>query len=478
MKITFIIPPPLEGRAAERLFGCTYQVYPQPNLIVLYAATILKNKGHNIVVRDMPVEGLSFEKFEEWAEEDNSDIYCFHTVPLCAELDLHAKEYLRDAPIIWFGPRPTSDPEEFLVKNNYYVMRGEVEATIGKVVEAIAQKKGFKEIPGLSFMDNEGKIIHNKGFGYIKDINKLPIPDRTLIPYSKYRNPKLPKSPYTTMLTSRQCNAKCYYCVPNSLSYARELEWKRCNNNHECIKPPVTIRDPEDIKKELMEIKKLGIKAVSVIDDQFVWGKERHIQICNAFKDSGLPFGILARSDMLVDEEMVKALADAGCIYVDFGVESFRQEILDDVGKNIKVETIESSIELLRKYGIVPKINILYAASPLETKETLKETLDKILSLNVDFVQFTVCSPFPGTRFREKALKEGWVVEKDVGKADPSKKSLIQYPHLPNEYLTNWVRHSYRKFYLRPKIIVKRLLKIRGIGEFKTYLIGIIQLTK
>jgi anaerobic magnesium-protoporphyrin IX monomethyl ester cyclase len=496
MKVTFVIPPTIKGRAAERLFGCTYQVYPQPNLVILYAATILKNKGYDVKVRDMPVEGLSFGQYKEWAKHDSSDIYCFHTVPLCTELDLKAIKHLNQMkPVIWFGPRPTSDPKEFLIQDNYYVIRGEAEAIISKVVEAIEKKENiksdsenrkeeeeqveeiFKQIPGLSYRRND-EIITNSGFGYIKDINKLPTPDRTLINYRKYTNPKLPGAPYTTMLTSRQCNSKCWYCVPNSLSYARELEWKRCNKDPECVKPPVTIRDVEDIKKELEEIKSIGIKAISVIDDQFVWGKERHLELCKAFKDVGLPFGILARNDRLVDEEMVKALADAGCIYVDFGVESFKQEILDDVGKDIKVETIETSIKLLKKYGIEPKINILYGASPLETKETLKETLQKVLELEVDFAQFAVCSPFPGTRFREAAIANGWIVEEDVGKADPSKKSIIQYPHLSNEYLTKWVKHSYRKFYFRPKIIAKRVRSIKRPGDTIVYLKGLWQLTK
>ncbi len=123
MKITFIIPPTIEGRAAERLFGCTYQVYPQPNLVILYAATILKNKGHNVKVRDMPVEGLTFNQYKEWAKHDGSDIYCFHTVPLCTELDLEAVKHLNpEKTVIWFGPRPTSDPKEFLINDNYYVV--------------------------------------------------------------------------------------------------------------------------------------------------------------------------------------------------------------------------------------------------------------------------------------------------------------------------------------------------------------------
>ena len=79
---------------------------------------------------------------------------------------------------------------------------------------------------------------------------------------------------------------------------------------------------------------------------------------------------------------------------------------------------------------------------------------------------------------REKALKEGWVVEEDVGKGDPSKISLIEYPHLSNEYLTWWVRHSYRKFYFRPKVVAKRISKIRRLHDAKVYMKGLWQLTR
>ncbi|MDD5087032.1 MAG: radical SAM protein [Candidatus Nanoarchaeia archaeon] len=472
MKITFVIPPTKHGRAAERLFGCTFQVYAQPNLVVLYPATMLKKK-HKVVVRDFPVEEYSYSEYKEWSKKDNSDIYCFHTVPLSRELDLSAVKALKKKPVIFFGPEPTDKPEIFLKEKNHYVIRGEVEASICSLVDAIENNKGFENVVGLSYIKDK-KIIHNKNIGYIKDINTLPIPDRTLIKYKKYRNPKLPRSPFTTMLTSRACSYRCYYCVPCSLSYARELDWKSSKKG----KPPVTLRSPENIYKELVEIKKLGIKAISVIDDQFVWNKERHHRICMAFKKVGLPFGILARCDRLTDEKVVKDLADAGCIYVDLGVESFNQEILNYCKKDLDVKTIKKSIDLLQKYGIEPKINILYGTSPLETKKTLRETLDKVKALDVDFAQFAVASPFPGTEFREIGLKEGWVVEPDVGKADPSKRSLVKYPHLPQKYLDMWVVNSFREFYFRPKIILKRLMKIRNFSEFKVYLKGLYRLTK
>ncbi|MBW2997527.1 radical SAM protein, partial [Candidatus Woesearchaeota archaeon] len=431
--------------------------------------------GYNVAVRDFPVEEPQFDRYKEWAAKDKSDIYIFHTVPLCARLDLHASRFLdKTKPIIFFGPQPTFDPEQFLKRDKFYALRGEVEETIKDLVKAIKNGKGFEKVLGLTYV-KKGKVYSNPGCGYIKDINKIPIPNRRLIKYKKYRNPKLPKSPYTTMMTSRACSSRCYYCVPMSLTYAREVDWKRSGKK---FKPPVTIRDPENIYEELKDIKRLGIRSISIVDDQFVWGKERHLKICRYLKKIGLPFGILARSDRLCDEEIVKALADAGCIYVDMGIESFDQKILDYVGKDLKVETIEKSINLLKKYNITPKLNILYGSCPLETKKTLRGTLEKAKKLDIDFVQFAVASPFPGTEFRERAIKEGWIREKDVGKADPSKRSLVSYPHLSQKYLDYWVKHSFRSFYLRPKIIFRRLLKIRNVFEIFTYLRGFFRLIK
>jgi len=55
---------------------------------------------------------------------------------------------------------------------------------------------------------------------------------------------------------------------------------------------------------------------------------------------------------------------------------------------------------------------------------------------------------------------------------------LVKYPHLSNKYLDKWVIHSFRSFYFRPKIILRRLFKIRNFSEFNTYLRGLYRLIK
>lgn len=469
MKISFVIPPVETGRTPERLYGCTYQVYPQPDLPLLYAASSIE--GHEVTVRDFPVEGFSYKDFLKWMDEDDSEIYVLHTVPISKDIDLKAAQNTRKD-CIFFGPGPTAEPEKFLIRDNSYVLRGEIEYTIGRLANCIDKGKGFHKLNGLSFRKRGAN--HNKTSGIIKNIDNIPIPNRKLIKNKLYRNPKLPRSPYTTMLTSRGCSFRCYYCVPNSLSYARELEWKRFEKG----KPPVTLRTAENIVPELRDMKKLGIRSISVVDDQFIWGKERNKDLCGAFKKAGLPFGILARCDVLCDEEIVSGLAGAGCVYVDIGIESFNQGVLDYIKKDLRVESIKKSIALLNKYGIEPKLNILYGSCPLETEKDLKETLKTVKSFDVDFAQFAVCSPFPGTEFRDIGCEKGWFKNTDVSKVDTSKGSLVSFENMDDVELEKWVRHSYRSFYLRPKTIIKRMSKIRNISEFKTYFKGILNLVR
>ena len=65
MKICFLTPPALDGKApAERIFGCNYGIYTQPNIFMLYPATILHRAGHEVRFLDFPARGKGRRDFE------------------------------------------------------------------------------------------------------------------------------------------------------------------------------------------------------------------------------------------------------------------------------------------------------------------------------------------------------------------------------------------------------------------------------
>ena len=487
MKICCIIPPAKGGfKVPERIYGCSYNIYPQPDLPMLYIAAALEKINCKITYWDYVTDEKDWTHLEKNLEKNKFDAYVFHTVLLSQKIDLETAKLIRkqnkNAPIIFFGPQPTHFPKNFMLDEQMYIIRGEPEESIQHFFKEIQKKNPeLKTIRGLTFKRNN-KIIRNDSFGIIKDINQIPFPARHLIIKNKdkFFNPKLKKRPMTVMLTSRGCPYRCYFCVPNALSWARELEWKK---DHDGKKPPITVRSAENIIEEFKEIKKLGYNSVSIIDDMFLVGaKQRIIDICEGIKDLGIEFGILARADHTLDMDILHALKKGGCQYIDLGVESFNAKILKYIKKDLNPKIIRKSIKCIRKAGLEPKINIMFGTCPLDTKEEIKKTIKRACQLPVDYAMFSITTPFPGTEFETVALKNGWIVKKRydemLKELDPSKSSLISYPHLSAEELEKLTRLANRRFYLRPKRILKQLKKIKNKKDFVDTVKGGFQLIK
>lgn len=467
MKVTFLVPPPLDGKpAAERIFGCNYGIYTQHNIFILYPATVLKEKGHDVRVKDCPIEKINKEEFIRYIEKDVSDVYVFYTVFLSKSTDLAARNMINkinsNSKFIFMGTEPTCNPSEFMSADSFAI-RGEPEDTIEELVRVIASGGDLSAVRGISY-DKDGETVNNERRELIDNLDVLPFPDRKFLKSANYHNPKLRITPFTTMISSRGCAYSCYYCVPNSLDFAREIEFKR----HDPMgkKPPVRMRSAKNIIDEIRMLHKQGFRSISFLDDQFVWNSKRIIEICNGIKDFNLEWSCLARADHLENESMVKAMAEAGCKYIDIGVESFDQEILNYIKKELKVESVYRAVGLLKKYGIEPELNILIGSCPLETKDTIEHTIAESMKLDVDYVLFSICAPFPHTTFSEIAKKSNWMVTKDYVPIDPIRQSLISYPHLTKDDMEKIIRKAYLKFYFRPSYILKRLRKVRGLRDF------------
>ncbi|HHT9151109.1 MAG TPA: B12-binding domain-containing radical SAM protein, partial [Candidatus Wujingus californicus] len=330
MKITFLVPPPIEGKIPERVAGCAYLLYYVPNIFLLSAAAVLEKAGYEVRYIETTIKKWQRGHFLAYLKEDLSDVYCFYSVNLSQETDIHALNDIRNlrgyVPVIFFGPAPSDRSAEFVVDNDSYVVRGEPEYTMVELLKALHSKSSINGIKSVSFMNN-GEIIHNVNRELIEDLDSLPFPARHLIEEREvYYNPKLGKRPFTAVCTSRGCSYRCIYCVPSSLSFSRELEYKHYLGK----KPPVRKRSPENIIEEFKLLKSQGYKAVNIQDDQFVWGEERTVKICEGIKDLDIVWGCSARSDHLT-EAIVKAMSEAHCKFIDLGVESFSQEILDYV---------------------------------------------------------------------------------------------------------------------------------------------------
>src|SRR4030042_2825037 len=160
-------------------------------------------------------------------------------------------------------------------------------------------------------------------------------------------------------------------------------------------------RKAEFVLDEMEQIIGYGFERINIADDLFAVDKERVLEICAGIKERGLkfPWSAFARVDT-VTQEMLEAMAEAGCDSVSFGVETGNPEMLKRIKKGIKLEQVGAAVKMCKQAGIIAHAAFM-VGFPGEPKETLVQTDQLARSLNILY-GYHYLAPFPGTSVREK----------------------------------------------------------------------------
>lgn len=469
MRLFFIVPPQEYnevGSPVDRVYGCNFGFDYKPPIHMLSAATVAEKAGHTVRFLDCPAENLHEETFEELISLSEIDVALFFTPYLSTGEDRRAAQFIRRkkgnaTAIVFMGAAPSWKPDLFLDIQNSYVIRGEPEITLLDFLDFIQKKVSLESINGLSYM-KDGCPVHNP-FRELLEINELPIPNRRLL-LGKYRVNRLNVAPVTVMCVSRGCAYRCKFCAPNGMDQAIELEYKRLQEKY-IKRPPLRKRSTALVIEEFREIARLGYRGIEISDNQFLWEKERTLAICNEIKKLGLEWICLSRAPFLHDPEVVGSLRDAGCKMVYMGTESFVQEILDDINKNLKVEDIFKAVEVCEKCGVEPEVSVMMGASPLETEQTIDHSLKKAASLGTRFVHYSVALPFPNTEMYDLAKEKGWLVHGEFESVDNAREAIVNLPHISAEQLQRKLKWAYFHQYYSLRSIWLTLKNIRSFGD-------------
>ena len=179
-------------------------------------------------------------------------------------------------------------------------------------------------------------------------------------------------------------------------------------------------RDINDVVNEIEYlVKQKGFKSIYFDDDTFNIGKERMLKFCYKLKERNLihvPWAIMARAD-LMDEEVLMAMKESGLAAVKYGIESASPEMIAGCQKELDLKKAERMIQLTKTLGIKVHLTFIFGFSG-ENKETIKRTIAYGLSLDPDSIQFSILTPFPGTRLFEQLKQEGKLLTYDWSKYD------------------------------------------------------------
>ena len=333
-----------------------------PHLGVLYLSAALKQAGYKARVYDL-TGGYKLPKVREEIVGITATSPQFKSA---LEIRDEIREYNPDALFVLGGPHATVAPETCVGFD--VVVAGEGDEAIVDIARRYEKEGRFKAV-----LKPEP----------IRDLDKLPYPDRDAVDLSSYKYYLLGDR-CTNIQSQRGCPFGCAFCCGRTIKTYR---WAR-------------YRSPENIEGEVDQIiSRYRIKALMFYDDEFNLNKKHALEVCKMLKRKGVLWRCFIRTD-LFDEELAKAMAEAGCVEVGAGVETGSPKIKKIINKGTTVEQDYKAVELCRKYGIKFKA-FLIVGLPGEDYETFNETRRWLATAKPDNFDATIFMPYPGSEIWE-----------------------------------------------------------------------------
>lgn len=457
MKIALIFPPYTHKIFSENLSTVDEEFCLAPPIILAYVAAILEKHGHRVILIDARALNLSKEEVLERLEFFQPDMLGFRaeSYHFYDALDWIAyfKHYLK-IPVLAGGPNLSLYPKETLSHPEIdYGITGEAIESLPKLLKAIENNEGLKEIPGIAYKDKDGKICINPQAGQMIDFDLYPFPARHLLPNDRYYSFISQRKNFTVMVTSTGCPYRCSFCAIHPNTKYR-------------------VRSPKNVVDEIeVCYKEFNIREIDFFDAVLFLGKARILEIFRQIKNRNLDIEWSCRSRVdVVDKDMLREAAKAGCRQIYYGIESVNHKVLGAIKKDIKLEQIKEAIRSSNECGI-KAMGFFMVGNPGDTKESVRDTIVFAKDLGLDFIQVCRTIAKPGTDLDkgmiEKTGKDYWrehIRGNKIKGRLPTPWSGLSEPQI--EALT---KEFYLKFYFRPVILWNRIIQLKSISELFRY---------
>jgi len=433
----------------------------QQPLGLAYLAAVLQRDGHEVNLIDAAVLRLSEEQIANEIRRFDAQLIGITALTPRYHITLSLATKLKKElglPILIGGSHVTALPEETMRNECFdYAALGEGEATVSELVQTLEGHEDISRVKGLAYRN--GKEVVTTGHRpFIENLDSIPFPARQLLPPLSEYQPSLAafkRRPQATMVTSRGCPFRCAFC------------------DHSVFGNQYRARTGRNVVDEIEQlITQFGAREIRFWDDTFNMNQQRVLDICDEIRSRNIdaPWTCLARVDRM-NEEVLGAMAKAGCWQIDYGIESGNQAILNGIMKGQKLENVEKVVKMTKKAGIGVR-GFFMLALPGETEATMQDTLKFAKRLDLTSAVFHVTTPFPGTELF-KIAKETGELRPDASYDEYMLGFSDDVPYVPSALTAQSVKEfknsAYREFYLRPSFLVKRILEIRSYKDIQRY---------
>ncbi len=436
------MPDVLLGQAYYLRFDAKLWQAQQPYapLGTLYAASVLRSRGHSTALFD----AMLARSEQEWAASldrtrprfaviyEDSFNYLTKMCLLRMRQAAHTMIDLaraRGCPVIVSGSDATDHPEVYLHAGAAAVVLGEGEVTLADLVAALEGGGAAGDVAGVAYLDQTGEVKRSANRPFVRALDDLPYPAWDLVDVERYRGVWRRRHGYHAMniATTRGCPYHCNWC-------AKPIYGQR-----------YAVRSAASVADEIAWLKRdYRPDQLTIVDDVFglqpgwVETFARVVEQTHA----RVPFRCLMRADQ-IGAAIVRALVAAGCRMVWMGAESGSQRILDAMEKGTRVEQIRDAARRLQAAGIDVGL-FLQFGYPGEEWDDVQATLQLVRDVAPQDIGVSVSYPLPGTKFYERVRaelgqKQNWFDSNDLA-------MMYRATYAPEFYrvLHHVVHHDFR----------------------------------
>lgn len=456
MKVLLIEPPNIHmiPTVEPKLVLKEAGIYPPLGLMYI-AAYIERHTDHEVRILDAVAEGLDYEGIETAVRNFAPDVVGIQAmtqvlIDVVRVVNV-VKGVDKNIHVCIGGPHAYIYPKETaLLPGVDSVIPVEGEIAFTELVNSLKKCRSLEGVSGLVYKEN-GTLKENNGAKWIKELDSLPPPARHMVPKEKYYCIIETDSPMTTMISTRGCPYNCSFCLGFERGRYRE-------------------RSVEKVVEELESCIRDGYRDIFFWDSIFTVKKDRVIKICQEIinRKMRVSWSMRARINH-IDEEMLVKLREAGCKRIQYGIEAGNDKTLKLMRKGITTEQIQRCIRLTKQFGLTVYGDFMIGF-PGESRQDILGTIDFACGLELDYVNFAATTPYPDTPLYQ------WGFEKKLYTTDywrdfardPKEGFVpnIWEESLSRDELNVLLFLAYRRFYLRPGYILRRLMEIRSYRDF------------
>ena len=354
------------------------------------------------------------------------------------------------------GPHPSITSVEPLTRSlSDYVVRGEGEIVFSEIIGCLfaGKEQDIKKIKSVSYR-YDGEIIDNPLMPLIKNISEIPFPARDLLDITDYPGYHYKKRKRdTSLVSSRGCPHQCLYC--SNPVWKLQTPWFRT-------------RSPEDVVNEMEWIvQHYGITEFYDQTDQFNgdlrWAKATCDEIIR--RKLNVVWKVQMRADH-IDDELGEKMAKAGCWLGLFGIETGNDETSSGVGKKISRDQSKRTLRLMKKnnmktaallmaFNVWEEEGILKFEDQEKTRETMRFAESLVKDHLVDFISWSLTTPYPGSQLFQIALRHKIIPEELIGRWENWDSSANFIMRLPGITERDWLNLQRKGKWLQVKLLLK-----------------------